>query len=405
VRSTRRSAGAVVALVAAICCAGCEKVNNPAPIPSFTVSPSSPMVGQTVILDAFETQYRIAGTRWEWDTNGDGEADQVYDGSGGVEIQTKFDAPGTYQVRLDASNITSTETGFMHVYGQTSREVVVRPAATPPTPPSSPPPTARFVTDANPGYTDVAVHFDASTSEDPGGHIAKYEWDYNGDGKVDADTTTAQTRFAYDRAGVYKARLHVTDEGGATADTVMAVPVELGPPPSGVSAAGQGGASMSLLMDGEMLNPGRGFMTDTSMAQVGIRARGQMAFRNLPPPLAGKRKADWRARFSVQQRGQAPATRVGAEGYLLVAFGRRDRLCVSGRIAGAYGAPMRGRLAVVGGTGRVRHTGGTFNVVVTPAAVSTKGVAIAGKLRLRQRSHAPALPPPCRALVRSLRQP
>jgi hypothetical protein len=292
----------------------------------------------------------------------------------------------------------------MHVYGQTSREVVVRPATAPPTPPSNPPPVARVRTDADPGYTGVAVNFDASASADPGGQVVKYEWDFNGDGKVDADTTTAQARFAYDRAGTYKARLHVSDDGGATADAVVAVPVELGPPPSSVRAAGSGGASASLLMAGEMLNPGKGFMTNTSMAQVGIRARGEMIFRSLPPPLAGKRKAEWRARFSVQQRGKALATRVGAEGYLLVAFDRRDRICMSGRISGAYGAPASGRLAVVGGTGQVRRARGTFDVVVTPTAVSDKGIQIAGKLKLRQRGRAAALPAPCRALLRSLRQ-
>jgi PKD repeat protein len=380
---------------------GCDVVNNPAPIPSFTVTPSSPVVGESVTLDAFETQHRIPGTRWEWDVNGDGEGDQAYDGSGGVEIQASFDAPGTYEVGLAASNITSTETGFMHVYGFTSRTVVVRPADPAPPPPANRPPVAGFETDADPGYTEVAVAFDASASGDPDGRIAKYEWDFDGDGEFDRDTTTADTRFAYDRAGVYKARLRVTDDGGGTAEKVAAVPVELGPPPSGVRAAGRSGTSSSLLMDGEMVDQGDGFMTNASMTQVGIRARGEMVFRNLPRPLPAKRDAEWRARFSVQRRGEQ-SQRVAAEGYLVVGFGSRDRLCMSGRLAGAYGEPVLGRLAILGGAGAVRRAGGTFDVAVPPSALGAKGMRLGGTLRLRQGRRARALPPPCRALIRAL---
>ena len=49
-------------------------------------------------------------------------------------------------------------------------------------------PTARLTaTPANP-FTDASVALDASTSTDPDGTIAKYEWDLDGNGSFESDT-------------------------------------------------------------------------------------------------------------------------------------------------------------------------------------------------------------------------
>ena len=57
------------------------------------------------------------------------------------------------------------------------------------------------------------VRFSAVESEDPDGIIAKYEWDFESDGKVDAKGFL--TRHIFPRSGTYNVTLIVTDDKGA----------------------------------------------------------------------------------------------------------------------------------------------------------------------------------------------
>ncbi len=67
------------------------------------------------------------------------------------------------------------------------------------------------------------VQFDASASYDPDGNIVSYQWDFNGDGTVDA---TGQVVYhSYAAPGTYNVRLVVTDDQGASDEEVKAVTV------------------------------------------------------------------------------------------------------------------------------------------------------------------------------------
>jgi PKD repeat protein len=61
-----------------------------------------------------------------------------------------------------------------------------------------------------------SVSFDASGSTDADGAIATYEWDFDGDGTVDATTADPRVTHAYAATGEYDATVTVSDGAGAT---------------------------------------------------------------------------------------------------------------------------------------------------------------------------------------------
>ena len=73
------------------------------------------------------------------------------------------------------------------------------------------------------GDTPLSVDFDGTGSTDPEGDSITYEWDFTGDGTVDA--TGAATSHIYQEAGEFDATLAVTDAQGARdTDTVEISP-------------------------------------------------------------------------------------------------------------------------------------------------------------------------------------
>ena len=77
------------------------------------------------------------------------------------------------------------------------------------------PPASRFIAQPETGQAPLEVTFDATSSTDPDGEIATYEWDF-GDGQQGTGATITHT-FA--TSGAYTVNLSVIDESGATAST------------------------------------------------------------------------------------------------------------------------------------------------------------------------------------------
>jgi hypothetical protein len=87
------------------------------------------------------------------------------------------------------------------------------------------------------------VTFNVSAS-DPNGVIVKFEWDFDGNGTVDATTTTAPALYSYTAPGSYSPVVKVTDNQGATATAMTTVEVTdaaVNPPVSGPSGVSSGG--------------------------------------------------------------------------------------------------------------------------------------------------------------------
>ncbi len=89
------------------------------------------------------------------------------------------------------------------------------------------PPVARLTAQPTEGEVPLLVNFDASESYDPDGEIVKYEWDYQGDGTYDQETTTPSSSFTYNqsRPNPYSATVRVTDDEGATSSANVSIRV------------------------------------------------------------------------------------------------------------------------------------------------------------------------------------
>ena len=73
------------------------------------------------------------------------------------------------------------------------------------------------------GSEPLIVNFTANAS-DPDGKVETYAWDFNGDNKTDSNAV-ATTKFTYDKAGTYTAKVTVTDDQGATASDEIVITV------------------------------------------------------------------------------------------------------------------------------------------------------------------------------------
>lgn len=73
-----------------------------------------------------------------------------------------------------------------------------------------------FNLDPDSGSAPLEVDFIVS-AYDPDGTIAKYEWDFNGDGTYDSVSLSDTISYTYSTAGVFNGRVRVTDNDSATA--------------------------------------------------------------------------------------------------------------------------------------------------------------------------------------------
>jgi Tol biopolymer transport system component len=102
------------------------------------------------------------------------------------------------------------------------------------------PPTATLTVAPTLALTGEEVSFDASASTDPNGTIARYRWDFDGDGSFDADTgTNPRTTHVYSSRLDATVKVGVTDSGGLTAEAGQALVV------TKVSATGHFGISIN----------------------------------------------------------------------------------------------------------------------------------------------------------------
>ena len=72
---------------------------------------------------------------------------------------------------------------------------------------------------------NVTVVFDATASSDPGGSIARYDWDYTGDGVPDAVNVSSILNHVFTQAGTYRVKLVVTDNSGLVSEAFKDVVV------------------------------------------------------------------------------------------------------------------------------------------------------------------------------------
>jgi len=89
---------------------------------------------------------------------------------------------------------------------------------------NEPPSVAFFVSPSDPRINEP-ITLDGSGSFDPDGSIAKYEWDFNGDGLYDQSTTDPSVTTTFTTPGLKTVWLRVTDDEGATDRASISVDV------------------------------------------------------------------------------------------------------------------------------------------------------------------------------------
>lgn len=91
-------------------------------------------------------------------------------------------------------------------------------------PPQNRAPTACFSFSPTNPIVNQPVTFDASCSTDPDGRIVRYDWDFDGDGRFDAQGVRATAIFQ--QARTYTVLLKVTDDQGLTGSVSKSVTVQ-----------------------------------------------------------------------------------------------------------------------------------------------------------------------------------
>ena len=176
-------------------------ISGGTPTATFTSSPSSPNLGDTVFFNA-TTSTAPAGrsiVSYAW-TFGDGTS------GSGVTVSHGYDLAAAYQVTL-------TVTDDRGAVGSTSTTVTVANSR----------PSVDFVFSPSTPAVDTAVFFDASVSRPtvPGRTLVSYAWVF-GDGATGSGPTTSHT---YSSASTYSVTLTVTDNLGEKNTANATVPV------------------------------------------------------------------------------------------------------------------------------------------------------------------------------------
>lgn len=158
----------------------------------------------SVPLDVSFSATPLGGTppyQFSWDLDGDNNTDDTR-----KSFSYTYNQKGEYSVTLKMTDSKGYTASAGVLISVKSAPVVIA-SATP-----------------NAGSAPLNVAFSA-TSSDADGFIQKFEWDFESDGVVDfTSSSSASTQYTYPSAGLYHARLTVTDnEGLSSHDSVTIV--------------------------------------------------------------------------------------------------------------------------------------------------------------------------------------
>lgn len=183
---------------------------NEAPIAIFHYVPEAPVAGQSVLFDGSDS-YDPDGTivRYRWDFTGDGRFDAE-----GMTTTWTFAEPGTYPVTLLV--VDNDDTAF-----RVTETIRVGRAGTL----SIGPVEATFTYRPETPRPGQLITFDATASVFAGDGI-RYEWDLDGDGHFEAAGPVVSRR--YERDGMYRVTLRISDRSGRMATQTRVIQVGQG---------------------------------------------------------------------------------------------------------------------------------------------------------------------------------
>ena len=186
--------------------------SNRAPNGGFTISQNPAKTNTTLTFDA-SASHDPDGTiaKYEWDLDGNGTFET---NSGSKATVTRsYSTEGEYTVRLrvtDNGGATDTAVRTLTIINNL-------------------PPTASFIANPTVIAKGKEITFNGSGSSDPDGTIAKYEWDFDGNGTYETNGgSNPVIGHIYSTPGAYTVGLRVTDNGGKTATTTRPISVNSG---------------------------------------------------------------------------------------------------------------------------------------------------------------------------------
>jgi PKD repeat protein len=189
---------------------------NVAPTASFTATPSTAQLNQTVTFNgsaSTDSDGTIAAYEWDLDDNGSFETvETVATGGDAITSRSYPSSDPSITVRLRVIDNDDEPSAI------TTQSVRV-----------NAPPLASLTARPNPAQTGAPITFNGSAS-DTDGTIATYEWDFDNDGTFDA--AGQNTSHTYSTAGTRTVQLRVRDNDGGTAFASNTVTVTGTPPPN-----------------------------------------------------------------------------------------------------------------------------------------------------------------------------
>lgn len=260
------------------------KTSNTAPVvTSFAATPVSGTAPLKVDFTAAASDADGAITNYEWDFDGDG----VYD----LDTGTVASASYTYNsVSTNNAKVRVKDNG-----GATAESDAV--TVTADTAANKPPIIVSIIGTISTNGPTTTLTFTAAAT-DPNGVIVKFEWDFDGNGTIDATTTTAPALYTYNTAGTYRPSVTVTDNQGGIAKAMTTVsvgdPVTTPGTTTGVSSpapsGGGGGCFIATAAYGSYLEPEvmvlRGFRDTVLMVNPVGQAFVKFYYRHSPPVAA-----------------------------------------------------------------------------------------------------------------------
>jgi PKD repeat protein len=185
---------------------------NRAPNGGFTISQNPAKTNTSLTFDA-SASHDPDGTiaKYEWDLDGNGTY-ETNTGSKATVTHT-YSAEGEYSVGLrvtDNGGATGTAVQTLTIINNL-------------------PPTASFTATPSVQKKGEPISFSGAGSSDPDGTIAKYEWDFDGNGTYETNGgSNPVISHSYTTPGTYTVGLRVTDNGGKTATTTRPISVNSG---------------------------------------------------------------------------------------------------------------------------------------------------------------------------------
>jgi PKD repeat protein len=184
--------------------------NLPPEITNYYVNPVSGFTALAVNFTSSALDSDGYIVKHEWDYDGDGN----YDKDTGAVTSSSFiyTNAGTYNARLKI-----TDNGGSSAISNVVTVTVDAPINQPP---------IVLSLNANPstGTAPLTVTLSAAAS-DPDGTLTRYEWDFDGNGAYDVETTSIPATYIYNSPGNYAVKVRVTDNDGGTAigETIVRV--------------------------------------------------------------------------------------------------------------------------------------------------------------------------------------